>query len=254
MLRFDSPCVTPPSRAVSISRRTALILCFVLLTVPLLTGCDLLYQLIGDGSSGGGAGTAPQAVMAVQIDDDLVDMGLNPDLRPPIWYSFSGADSLNADGVSILDPIAGYHELAWNFGDGTTIDFSASKSAKQHIYREEGTYTASLTVRDAIGASHTAQQAITIGPAWLEIVSVATANRTDGQIDVTVVVRNQSSQSLRVFTVELLVDDQIWPSNLSATVDDFPPNGIYTLTTAVGAYTGTLRARSSFCTPVSGGG
>ena len=139
------------------------------------------------------------------------------------------------------------------------LGFTPSKSAK-HLYREQGTYTASLTVRAAGGDTDTVQTTIIIGPAWLEIVSLTTVDRPDGQVDVTVVVRNQSDQALSVIIADLLVDGSIWPSNLSAsfssetTPDCLLPNGLYTLRGTVGNWTtGTLTARSSFCTPLPEG-
>jgi hypothetical protein len=240
-------------RTVSTRRAFLLFLVCVLFVLPFMTGCDFIDQLLGGGIPGGGSANAPQAVMTAEIDHDLVDLGLNPDLRPPLWYQFSSAGSLSEDGIPITDPMAGFHELLWDFGDGMTIGFTPSKSA-QHVYREEGTYTASLTLRAAGGATDTVQKTITIGPAWLEIVSLTTADRPDGQVNVTVVVRNQSNQALRVIGVELAVDGTLWPSNLSATFgpgttpERLLPDGTYTLTTAVGSWTGTLTARSSFCT------
>ncbi len=198
---------------------------------------------------------ALQAVMTVEIDDDLVEMGLNPDLRPPLHYQFSGVESLNQDGVPITDPMAGLHELSWDFGDSLTERFSPSKSTV-HIYREEGTFTANLFLREGSGETDTAQVTIDIGPAWLEIMDLTTVNRPDGGADVSVIVRNQSNQDLRVITVELHVDGSIMPSNLSATFgpgtvpEYLGPNATYTLTSSVGEWTGDLKARSSFCTPL----
>ncbi len=232
----------------------------VLVSLILVSGCDLIDQLLGlspGGDPGGGTGNAPQAVMTVGIDDDLVDMGLNPDLRPPLWYAFSSAESLTGDGLPLYHPSAGMHDVAWDYGDGGTRGFEWNDRTTEHIYREEGTYVASLSVRHtASGLTDTAQQTIVIGEAWLEIVSVTTADRPDDRVDVTVVVRNQSSQVLRVIVVDVLVDEQLWPSNLSATFSPetepglLEPNETYSLTSSVGKWTtGTLRVRSSFCTP-----
>jgi len=198
---------------------------------------------------------ALQAVMTMEINDDLVEMGLNPDLRPPLLYQFSGVESLNQDGVPITDPVAGLHELSWDFGDGTILRFTPSKSA-EYIYREEGTFIASLFLREAGGETDTVQKTINIGPAWLEIVDLSTENRPDGRVDVTLLVRNQSNQDLRNISAELLVDGSLWPSNLSAafgpgtTPEYLGPNATYTLTSSVGAWTGNITARSSFCTPL----
>jgi len=242
-------------RSISVGKLVVVLMVGVAL-VPLVTGCDLIDKILDAISPGGGTTGSPQAAMTAVIDDDLVDMGLNPDLRPPLLYQFSCAGSLNEDGISIFDPMAGMHDKAWDYGDGTTRGFEWSDTNPQHIYRREGIYIASLTLRDAAsGATDTVQQTITIGPGWLEIVSLATADRPDGQVDVTVVVRNQSQQDLRVFTVDLLVDGVPWPSNLGVTLgpgmnpDRLAPGAIYTLRGAVGSWTGTLTVHSSFCTP-----
>jgi len=123
------------------------------------------------------------------------------------------------------------------------------------MYREEGTYTASLFLRDSDGDTDTVQTTINIGPAWLEIVDISTENRPDGQVNVAVTVRNQSNQNLRVLIAELLVGESLVPSNLSVTFgpgtvpEYLGPDATYTLTGAVGQWEGELRARSSYCTP-----
>jgi len=198
---------------------------------------------------------ALQAVMTMEINDDLVEIGLNPDLRPPLHFQFSGVESLNQDGVPITDPVAGFHELSWDFGDGTTLIFTPSKSA-EHIYREEGTFIANLFVREAGGEIDTVQRTINIGPAWLDIMNLTAEDRPDGRVYVTVLVRNQSNQDLRSITAELLLDGSLHPSNLSATFgpgttpEFLSPNATYALTSSVGAWTGDIKARSSFCTPL----
>jgi len=196
-----------------------------------------------------------RAVMTAEVDDDLAAMGLNPDLRPPLYYQFNGVESLSEDGYPVTDPYAGLHEMSWDFGDGITERFTPSKSTI-HMYREEGTFTASLFLRNGGGEVDTAQITINIGPAWLEIIDISTENRPDGRVDVEVLVRNQSNQDLRVIIVDLHVDGSIVPSNLSTTfgpgvVPEFlGPDATYTLRGTVGAWTGELEARSSFCTPM----
>jgi len=243
-------------RPVSAAKLSLFLIVSVTLLLPFITGCDFIDQFLGGGTSGGGTTGAPQAVIAAEIDDSMVDSGLNPDLRPPLMYKFNSLDSLDKFG----DPIRhGVQEVAWDFGDGETRGFEWNDYVTDHRYWEEGTYTATLTVREPAtygGATNTAQETITIGPAWLEIVSLTTASRPDGQVDVTVVVRNQSQQPLGKIQVDLIANGSIWPSNLSVTFpsgsqDDLPPGGTYTLKSAVGQWTGSLRARSSFCVPLS---
>ena len=240
-----------------------LILVSLLVVLP-IAGCDLIDQLLNlfpDGDPGATTGNTPQAAMTVQVDDDLVDMGLNPDRRPPLLYAFSSAPSRTADGLPLSDPTAvGMYDIAWDYGDGVTRGFEWNDRTTTHIYREEGTYSASLSVRHiASGATGVAQETIVIGEAWLEIVSVTTVDRDAANVEVTVLVKNQSSQDLRVISVELLADEQVWPSNLSATFTPdtadglLAPNETYTLWGVVSKWPGTLRVRPSFCTPWAGG-
>ena len=238
--------------------KLAVVLVVGVALLPLVTGCDLIDQILDLISPGGGSAGSPQAVMTAVVDDDLVDMGLNPDHRPPIWYQFSCDGSLNSEGISIFDPMAGLHDKAWDYGDGTTRGFEWSDTNPTHIYREEGTYVASLTIRDAAtGATDTVQQTITIGPGWLEIVSLTTEPWLDGsgRATLNVVVRNQSQQDLRVVVVDLLVDGVFWRSNVGVTLgpgstpERLSPNATYTITEVISDWTGTLTARSGFCTP-----
>jgi len=238
-----------------------ILLLVAVLGLLFVTGCDLLDQLIGGGTPpGGGSGTsdAPHAVITAQIDDDMVNRGVNPDLRPPLTYRFNSLNSLDKFG----DPIRkGVQEVAWDFGDGETRGFEWSDYVTDHRYFEEGTYTATLTVREPAtygGTANTAQKTITIGPAWLAIVSLTTEDRPDGRVDVAVVVRNQSRQALQGIQVDLIVNGSIWPSTLAqdlygGTPDRLLPGETYTLRSTVGKWTGSIRARSSFCTPVPDG-
>ncbi len=244
------------------STTAMVLLAAVVLGLFFIAGCDLLDRLTGGGTPpGGGNGTsdAPHAVIAAQIDDAWIDRGLNPDLRPPLMYRFNSLNSLDKFG----DPIRkGVQEVAWDFGDGETRGFEWGDYVTDHRYYEEGTYTVTLTVREPAtygGAADTAQTTITIGPAWLEIVSLTAEDRPDGQVDVSVVVRNQSRQALQGIQVDLiLADGTIWPSTLmqsftGETPDRLVPGAMYTLRSTVGKWTGPIRARSSFCTPVSSG-
>ena len=227
-------------------------------TLPLLTGCDLINQLLGGGIPGGGTGNAPQAVITADIDHHWVDTTLNPDLRPPLMYEFSAINSLDENGVPIHKP---NYEVAWDFGDGETRGFEWGDYVTHHRYSEEGTYIVTLTVRQAPAygnASATAQKTITIGPGWLEIVSLTTERRPDGQFNVTVIVRNQSNQALHGIRVELLANGVLLPIVLEAdlmgeTPDRVPPNGTYTLRSVISPWTGELRARSSWCVPWQSG-
>ncbi len=235
-------------------KATVLFVVVAFAVLPFLTGCDLIDQLLGSGGIGGGNTGGIQAVMTAQLNDQLVNRGLNPDHRPPLRYDFSATDSLDEYGDPIHKP---NYEVGWDFGDGKTRGFEWSDYNLTHIYREEGTYTATLTVREAPiygNASATAQKTITIGPGWLEIVSLTTERRPDGQFNVTVVVRNQSNQALHGIRVDLLANGVLLPIVLEAdlmgeTPDRVPPNGTYILRGVIGPWTGELRARSSWCVP-----
>jgi len=244
------------SRSASIVKLLVVSIVLFLFVFPLMTGCDFIDQLIAQ-ITGGGSTSAPTAVMTatVALDDYLVKEGLNPDLRPPIRYQFSAADSLNEEGVSVLDPYAGLHETSWDFGDGMTTHFSPSLSTI-HLYRWEGPHTASLTLRGGDGATDTVSQTITLGPGWLEIVSLTWENRPDGMAIVTVIVRNQSRQALQRIGVNLHVDGAIWQINaLNVAFGEgtipvkLSPGATYTLTTWVYQWTGTLTATSGECIP-----
>ncbi|WP_320066699.1 PQQ-dependent sugar dehydrogenase [Micromonospora sp. RTGN7] len=69
----------------------------------------------------------------------------------PLAVSFSSAGSTDPDGGALT--------YAWAFGDGTTS--TAANPAK--TYTANGTYTATLTVRDPQGATGTAGVTITVG-------------------------------------------------------------------------------------------
>ena len=70
----------------------------------------------------------------------------------PLTVTFSSAGSNDPDG----DPIT----FEWNFGDGTA---PGSGPSPQHTYTANGTYVATLTVRDNRGGVGTDTVTITVG-------------------------------------------------------------------------------------------
>ncbi|MEU4422254.1 carbohydrate-binding protein [Actinoplanes sp. NPDC024001] len=71
--------------------------------------------------------------------------------QAPLTVAFSSAGS--------SDPEGGALTFAWNFGDGT----SSTVANPTKTYPTNGDYTATLTVRDAAGATGTASVRITVG-------------------------------------------------------------------------------------------
>ncbi|MFC6081282.1 PQQ-dependent sugar dehydrogenase [Sphaerisporangium aureirubrum] len=90
---------------------------------------------------GGGGNRAPTAVAAANRTSGAA----------PLAVTFSSAGSTDPDG----DPIT----YAWDFGDQTTS--TAANPTK--TYTANGTYTATLTVRDNRGGAGTANVTITVG-------------------------------------------------------------------------------------------
>ncbi|MFA5657830.1 MAG: PKD domain-containing protein [Oscillospiraceae bacterium] len=84
------------------------------------------------------------------------------DSYAPTAYAKSGCRSIAGETLS-FDGTASYDNIAvtsysWSFGDGTVSAFSKPK----HIYTQEGTYTVSLTVKDAYGNSDTDTLEVTV--------------------------------------------------------------------------------------------
>lgn len=64
--------------------------------------------------------------------------------------SFDGTGSSDPDGEALT--------YAWDFGDGTT----GTGASPTHVYADNGSFSATLTVRDPIGADDSQQRAVTI--------------------------------------------------------------------------------------------
>lgn len=84
--------------------------------------------------------------------------------KPPSAYLSTNATqgtaplAINFDGSSSSDPDGEITDYQWNFGDGET-----GRGRKvQHVYKNPGSYTATLTVTDDDGASNTALVTINV--------------------------------------------------------------------------------------------
>ncbi len=74
-------------------------------------------------------------------------------------YSATTATPVQFNGSASSDPDGTISNYAWNFGDGST----ASGVSPTHAYATAGNYTATLTVTDNLGATHSATAAVAIG-------------------------------------------------------------------------------------------
>ncbi len=83
---------------------------------------------------------APNAVATVDQNSGVV----------PFSANFTGSNSSDPDGV-----IAAW---SWGFGDGS----SSSEADPSHSYTAAGSYTATLTVTDDVGATDSASVVITV--------------------------------------------------------------------------------------------
>ncbi|MFG2584883.1 PQQ-dependent sugar dehydrogenase [Streptomyces malaysiensis] len=71
--------------------------------------------------------------------------------KAPMKVNFSSAGTSDADGDTLT--------FSWDFGDGTT----SSAANPTHTYRENGTYTATLTVKDPTDRTASANVHLTVG-------------------------------------------------------------------------------------------
>ena len=93
-------------------------------------------------------------------------------------YSGVAGQSMSFSSSGSHDPDGNIVEYNWNFGDG----YTATSANPSHAYRNAGTYTVTLTVRDNQGATNTATTSCTIealppddgngGFPWLPVLAV----------------------------------------------------------------------------------
>ncbi len=111
-----------------------------LLALVLVTAC-------GGGGSDGGSGTPPPA-----NSPPMASFTASPASGTvPLTVSFDASASTDAGGS-----IAGY---SWNFGDGTA---TASGINANHVYDTAGTFTATLTVTDNLGATGSTTRSVAV--------------------------------------------------------------------------------------------
>ena len=82
----------------------------------------------------------------------------------PLAVQFTGSSSFDSDGTVV--------SYAWEFGDGTTSNLPDP----QHVYNVPGGFTASLTVTDNGGATHTSAISVLVQPGTGNAAPVARAS------------------------------------------------------------------------------
>lgn len=96
----------------------------------------------GGGGGGGGQGnSAPSASFTMSVASGAAPLAIN----------FDGSASADSDGS-----IASY---SWNFGDNSA---TASGVTTSHVYQAAGIFTASLTVTDNLGATHSTTRQVSV--------------------------------------------------------------------------------------------
>src|SRR5262249_12637157 len=101
-----------------------------------------------DGSLDSNVATVTLAITPVN-DAPVVSVGPNQTVNEGSTAAFtSSASDVDGDPLSYL----------WNFGDGAT----ATNATPTHLYADNGTYTATLTVNDGQGGSASASLVVTV--------------------------------------------------------------------------------------------
>lgn len=121
----------------------------------------------------GGSATAMASVEVSNATPTVNLAGPTP-VNPVPWqtakFSATLADAGAADRL----------EVAWDFGDGTTVQFrtvSTGVTAASHVYREPGQYTVTASVRDDDGATASASLRVTVEPVAIQTAPCEPAQR-----------------------------------------------------------------------------
>src|SRR5262249_47969884 len=111
-------------------------------------GADTFTYKANDGSLDSNVATVTLAITPVN-DAPVVSVGPNQPVNEGPTVAFtSTASDVDGDTLSYL----------WNFGDGAT----ATNATPTHLYADNGTYTATLTVNDGQGGSASASLVVTV--------------------------------------------------------------------------------------------
>ncbi len=140
----------------------------------------------------------------------------------PLEVSFDGSGSTDDNGI---------FSYSWNFGDGTAIETGAVIS---HIYTDEGTYEAILTVTDAEGLMDTETIEIIVSPSTVTNsapIAAATASPMTGTAPL--LVEFDASGS----TDDVAIASYSWDFGDGTTGTGINPSHTYT---AVNTFTATL--------------
>src|SRR5439155_6498627 len=103
-------------------------------------GTDTVLVMVTDKDGGAGMAKAPVTVTATNHPPTAATGGPYSGVEGTA-VSFNGTGSSDPDGDAIT--------YAWTFGDGG----SATGATPSHVYADNGSYTATLTVTDAHGAA-----------------------------------------------------------------------------------------------------
>ena len=143
--------------------------------------------------------------VSLRVTDDgeatgFASVSIETNQRPSsdFYYSPAGPESgEEVDFTSLAtDPDGSITGWTWNFGDGTSADVRSPT----HVFREPGTYSVSLTVRDDFASETTSTQRVSVKPAidadagkskkiklgsGIKLRGAASGNKSGRQVDIT---------------------------------------------------------------------